>query len=153
MRILIRLLSCLKSVGAQAIGSDAIIMLAIMMDIIQPTILMSTSGANGSIGISALISTFGSPGHAAVAMYLFAALAAIGLWTPHLSFDARLTLMMGQFSLLVITALAAIHAIVFGAYADGIVRPWQFIFCDQYPRLGAAPVYLLAVYARAKRAI
>jgi len=45
------------------------------------------------------------------------------------------------------TALGALHAVIHQAYADGVQRPWAFIFNDQFPAMAAMLVYTIALAA------
>lgn len=56
-----------------------------------------------------------------------------------------LCLMIPQQILLLVSGLGSLHAVVLGAYADGVVRPWYFILLDQMPVILAAPLYTTAV--------
>ena len=142
----------LASALRHLVGSDAVIAAAIFMHFAEGTIFLTTRAADGTIGMAALLATFRLPVVAAGVMFTGATLAGIGLWVPRLTFDVRLTLMMLQFALLTITGLGAFYAVLHHSYADGVPRAWQFIACDQFARMGAAPLYLLAIYARSKRA-
>jgi hypothetical protein len=46
---------------------------------------------------------------------------------------------------LLISAVGGIHAAAAGHYADGTVRPWQFIVTDQLPVILLAIIYTVAV--------
>lgn len=49
--------------------------------------------------------------------------------------------------LLLVSAFGGIQAVVNGHYADGTVRPWQFIIADQLPVILLALIYTAAMLA------
>lgn len=133
------------------IGSDAIIVAVIAGHLFEAGIVLSTTAANGSIEIAALLSVlYGSRRAVVTALSVAAALAMVGQWKRCLSPPARMVCLMGQFSLLTITGLAAFLATIHGHYADGVLRSWQFVACDQMPRMAAPLLYFVAVLARLK---
>ena len=116
-------------------------------------IVYATPAANGSIEIAALLSVLdGSRRAVTAALFASAVLAMVGLWKSNMTHHSRIVCLMAQFSLLTITGLAGFVAMAHGHYADGVLRPWQFIACDQLPRMAAPLLYLVAVLARMKDA-
>jgi hypothetical protein len=57
----------------------------------------------------------------------------------------RILLLLPQQSLLVISALGALSAIISGHFADGVVRPWGFIMADQFPIILSAILYSVSI--------
>jgi hypothetical protein len=90
----------------------------------------------------------------AVAVFLGAAVAAqVAMWFhfhPRHAFlpDRFLVLaLLPQQFLLLVSAFGGIRAAVLGHYADGTVRPWQFIVADQLPVILLALIYTTAMLA------
>jgi hypothetical protein len=48
-----------------------------------------------------------------------------------------------QQALINMSALGALSAVMSGAYADGVVRPWEFILSDQIYAILLAPAHIL----------
>lgn len=51
-----------------------------------------------------------------------------------------------QYLFLLLTSGSALHYIVQGSYADGVIRPWSFIFIDQLHSLLIVLFYTLAIF-------
>lgn len=51
-----------------------------------------------------------------------------------------------QYVFLILTAGSALNYIILGQYADGVVRPWQFIFIDQLHSLILVLLYTPAIF-------
>lgn len=132
------------------IGSDTVIVLIVLMDLWQATVFATTASANGSIGMSALLLVFHWQWLASLALLGSALGGIVGLTCRGISPERRLAFLVPQQTLLLITALAAIYAILRGSYADGILRSFQFISCDQFPRIGASIAYTAAIIARVR---
>ena len=125
-------------------------MVACVLHIVEGSIFLSTTAANGSIGMATQLAVFHLSQICATVMYGAAILAGIGEWMPDLSRLGRFTLLFPQFSLLIISAIGAINAVFLQHYADGVPRPWPFIFCDQLPRMTMFIWYGAAVFARVR---
>ena len=54
-------------------------------------------------------------------------------------------LMLPQQTVLIISALGVLTAVMRGMYADGTIRPELFILADQIPALIAPPLYTVAI--------
>lgn len=59
----------------------------------------------------------------------------IGCYAPRLHAIVRLACFLPQQSLLIMSALEAIQAVVTQQYTDGVLRAWAFILADQLPRI------------------
>jgi hypothetical protein len=130
------------------IGSDAIIVAGIATEVFQAGVFLSTTSANGSIGMAALLSVFQHPSTAAAVMLIFSALAIAGQWAPRLLPMVRLWLLVPEQTMLFIPALGAVYAVAAGHYADLVQRPPIFILCDQRWALIAPSLYSVAIFAR-----
>lgn len=58
----------------------------------------------------------------------------------------RFFFFLPQLVFLMLTAGSALSHVFEGRYADGVVRPWQFIFIDQLPAFITAVLYMFAVF-------
>jgi hypothetical protein len=132
------------------IGSDLVIVLAIVMHLYDAAILACTRVADGTIAFAALLTVFRLPWITSLTVFACALAAAFGHWCPNLSPQQRMTALIGQQTILIIPALGAIYAIFHGAYADGVQRPWEFISADQFVTIGAAIIYTAAISARVR---
>jgi hypothetical protein len=124
------------------------IVVAIALHAFEAVVFLTTSAADGSIGMAALLAVFRGHLTAAEAMLFACATAAFGQWFRGISPFARLCLLIPQQILLLITALGSVEAILAGSYADGILRSPLFIACDQLPRISLAGLYSVAILAR-----
>lgn len=64
---------------------------------------------------------------------------------------ARFLFFIPQYVFLLLTAGSALSYIIQGQYADGVIRPWQFIFIDQLPSLAIALLYTASIFNFRKR--
>ena len=132
------------------IGSDLVIVLAIVMHLYDAAIMAFTSSANGTIAMSALLTVFRKGWLVSAILTACAVSAAFGHWLPDLPPRTRMAALIGQQTALIIPALGTIYAILHGAYADGVPRPWEFISVDQFVTIGAAIIYTAAITARCR---
>ena len=132
------------------IGSDILIITACILHILEATIFLTTTVADGSTGMASLLAVFRFPILAAITMYAASGMAITGQYLSKLSCVARLILLLPQQTLLIITAIGAVIAISHGMYLDGVQRPWSFILCDQFPRLTSPILYSAAILARVR---
>ncbi len=51
-----------------------------------------------------------------------------------------------QFFFLLLTTGSALNYVLLQHYADGIIRPWPFIFIDQLPSFIATTLYAFAIF-------
>jgi hypothetical protein len=125
------------------------IVVAIALHVFEAVVFLTTSAADGSIGMAALLAVFRGHFTAAEAMLFACATAAFGQWfRSSIAPFARLCLLIPQQILLLITAIGSVEAILAGSYADGILRSPLFIACDQLPRISLAGLYSVAILAR-----
>jgi hypothetical protein len=140
--------------------------LATTKHLVEAVTLVATSAANGSVGINAMLTAikhvpllplgfFLAPElNLAAALLLVSGMAIYAMHARRLSHHVVCALLLPQQSLLVITMLGAIVAVIRGQYADGYVpvpsggSAW-FILADQVLRIALAPAYTLALLARA----
>ena len=137
-----------KAPSRSILGSDIMIVVAIALHVFEAVVFLTTSAADGSIGMAALLAVFRGHFTAAEAMHFACATAALGQWFRSIAPFARLCLLIPQQILLLITAFGSVEAILAGSYADGILRSPLFIACDQLPRISLAGLYSVAILAR-----
>lgn len=58
----------------------------------------------------------------------------------------RFLFFLPQFGFLILTSASALSYVIQGHYADGVIRPWQFIFIDQIHSLILVFLYTLAIF-------
>lgn len=80
----------------------------------------------------------------AIALILSSVFAIIGMFKKSSSF--RFVWFLPQLLLLMLAASSALGHAIQGHYADGTVRPWQFIMQDQLAPIVAAFMYVFAVF-------
>lgn len=132
------------------IGSDLVILIAIIADLAGGVIFATTENADGSIGMAALLSVFHYRFVASPVMIISACLAIFGQWKAGISPGTRFLLLLPQVILLTIGMLGAVVAIGDQHYADLVRRSWVFILCDQRDRLAMPLIYGAAIYARVR---
>lgn len=130
------------------VGSDLVILIAIIADLAGGVIFATTEKASGSIGMAALLSVFGYRFIASPVMIISACLAIFGQWQVGLRPLTRFLLLLPQVVLLIIGMFGAVAAIGEQHYADMVHRTWVFILCDQRDRLAMPLIYGAAIYAR-----
>lgn len=130
------------------IGSDAAIVLTCFQHFYQAGSFLLTGNANGAIGMAALLKLFHWPLLASAFLIVGVILAVLAEWGRGFSRDARFWMLLPQFCVLVVEALWALNFVAASHYADGVPRPWNFIFCDQMPRIGMPIWYGAALLAR-----
>lgn len=139
------------------LGSDAVIVAAMVVHVYEASLFVTDSTSFGSIGMAALLVFFGRmPWVAAASMAAVVAVGAVGQWAPHVPPFARLILLAPQLTLFFVTALAAVFAVLHGSYADCIQyeecvhRSANFIASDQVYRMAMPFLYVSAIIARAR---
>jgi len=58
----------------------------------------------------------------------------------------RFYFFLPQWFFLILTSGSALFYVTQGHYADGVMRPWQFIFLDQLPSFIAVVLYTVAIF-------
>ena len=58
----------------------------------------------------------------------------------------RFLFFLPQFLFLILTSGSALNYVFLGHYADGVTRPWQFIFLDQSPAFLATLTYTFSIF-------
>jgi hypothetical protein len=137
------------------IGSDAAIVWTCTQHVYFASMLISTTDANGSIGIASLLAAFfHHPWLAAGTLYGFVVLAVLAEWAPNIPRFVRFLLLFPQFVLLMTMSVGAIYFVLAQHYADCaalsdcVFRSWKFISCDQVDRIGMPVWYGTAIVAR-----
>ncbi len=116
-------------------------------------ILISKShDATGATPVSALASLFKSDTALVIVLVSAAILSMVGLVSR---LPWMVVLLMPQQSLLLISAFGGLAAIVGSQYADGVIRPQEFIAADQIgtilAALGHAGAIIVSTYDRVAR--
>lgn len=133
------------------IGSDIAIVLTCFQHFYEAGSFLATGDANGSVGMASLLMVFFSrPIVAAAVLIIAATLAIVAEWEPDLSRQVRFWMLFPQIFLLLIESMWAVHFITAQHYADGVIRSWNFIFCDQMARIGMPLWYGSAILARVR---
>lgn len=57
----------------------------------------------------------------------------------------RFLYFLPQYFFLLLTAGSAMYYVMQSHYADGVIRPWQFIFIDQLPSLITTSLYIFSI--------
>lgn len=78
-------------------------------------------------------------------MLLAVVLSIIGLIVKSQS-RFRFLFFLPQFIFLLLTSGSALSYVIQGQYADGVIRPWQFIFIDQIYPLVLLFLYTLSIF-------
>lgn len=141
------------------LGSDAIIVTAMFVHLIEGIVFLSTNEADWPIGMHAVLAAVHHNHFLAGTVLITACvLAAAGEWgngavVPGL----RVCLLMTQFILLCITFFGADIAVYSGQFPcatleciEPLSMPRVGIFCDQIPRFFWPGLYLVAVWARVR---
>ena len=132
----------------KVLGSDVVILAYGILHLYEAFVVGFTHAANGSIGISALLTVFHSNAIVCAVLALTVLSATLGQWLIRASPTMRLYFLVPQVTMLWITSIGAMFAVANGHYADGVIRsPW-FISCDQYQRIIAPFVYTTAIFFR-----
>lgn len=120
--------------------------------LVEAAVLLFTSSANASVGLSAMLVAV-PDGHILSVLLLISAV--LATWSMHsrtLEHWLAAFLLLPQQGFLAIAFTGAVWAVVTGHYADGYVpqapHPSVFIFADQWLRIGLAPIYTVAFFAR-----
>src|SRR5215472_15015570 len=138
------------------IGSDSIIVGVIVYHFYQAIIFLTDPSAFGALPMNALLTVFYWPQITAAVLFLACILAVWGTWIRPISAHGRLRFLILQQSLLVITALGSIVAIVHGSFADIATHTAHLSFSPNFILSGEAPricmpfFYTAAMLARVK---
>lgn len=133
------------------VGSDAVIVWAILVHAYEAYVFAADPSAFGSIPMAALLRFCGGLRWTACAALTAAiVMAALGMWAPRLTSYERFLLLAPQLIFFFVTSVAAISAALHGSYADYVPRSFNFIGTDQIDRIGLPFLYILVAIARAK---
>lgn len=140
----------LNAAGRNLIGSDAIIIGAIVMHMFEGALLMSgNTSADWTYPFRAfLFIGFGTRWLAALILIASASLAIIGEWHPTLPPALRLMALMPQFTLLCMTSLWVMNAAAHGMNALHNPAAPIAIVVNQFHRIGLPLFYAISVRAR-----
>ncbi len=83
-----------------------------------------------------------------ILLFLGCMLAFLGMTIPHRR--SSVLLMLTQQTLLFISAVGAVKAIILGHFADGVERSRMFIATDQEPAIILAILYTIAIFQIAR---
>lgn len=136
----------------ELIGSDIFIILVSFMHLCEGIAARAVPGDTlWAIPMSAFLFVFTS--RLIAPMLIISAIVALwGHFWPPMSAHVRLSLLLPQQTLLIITCLGAIYFIAQGHYADEVqLHPRLGMICDQFPRLGAPLAYTGAMLASIRR--
>lgn len=111
------------------------VLYAVVLHIIWGIGGLADPGAYASTALSALYRVFGP---ATPFLCIFVAISAFVGVQRHGSRLGALLFMLPQQTFLIISAIGAIHAMMLGHFADGVMRSRWFIISDQSPAVLAA---------------
>lgn len=132
----------LKMVKHERKGALIIVYSILVQAITGAFILLSSMPLNvARLGMFYRI--FSYPNIGAVFMLLSSALAVVGLLDKS---KYGFLFFLPQLAFVIFTASSALGFVLRGHYADGVVRPWQFIFVDQLPSFITALLYTYAIF-------
>lgn len=116
--------------------------------IFEAVVLLVTRAADTSIGIDALLDTFGYPWVASMVLIFAAFCAIIGQWETYLKPFLRLVLLTPQQAILWITAGGVVVAVLRETDPDGVMHPWSYLMCNYGPRVILPFIYTVAILNR-----
>lgn len=134
----------------ELVGSDLVIVAVSFMHLYEAVTVARTHAADGSMGVAALLSVFHYHWLVAAGLIFVVTCAFTGEWLHQLSPTKRLALLLPQQSMLIITSTGALMWAFSGHYADGVLRSFYFISCDQLPRILNPVLYTAAILARSR---
>ena len=79
------------------------------------------------------------------AMLFGSAILAAAAMTVRIPLGVRITILLPQQFIMIVSALGAAGAVLAGQYADGVQRPIGFIGADQFPAILAAVVHTISI--------
>lgn len=118
---------------------------AIILQIITALFLLFYPEPIRIASLGVFYNIFAVPGIGALLMLIGVILALVGLRSSGLN-KLRFLFFLPQFTFLLLTSGSALNYIILGHYADGVIRPWQFIFIDQLHSLILVSLYTLAIF-------
>lgn len=128
----------------KSIKINLIIYYAILLQIITAGFVFFAHDPIRVARLGIFYQLFPSPQFGALVMLLGVLLSMVGVFIISPSNRFRFIFFLIQHAFMLLTAASAINYIMQGHYADGVVRPWQFIFIDQLGCIAAAILYTFA---------
>ncbi len=124
--------------------NKTIIVCATVLQLITALFIIFTPIPLRIAQLGAFYDFFPTPFIGAVLMLLAVIFACIGLYIKESPY--RFLFFVPQHGFLLLTAGSSLHYILQSQYADGVSRPWQFIFIDQLLCLIVAIIYTVAIF-------
>ncbi len=121
-----------------------IILYAILLQGITSLLILSSSEPLRVANLGIFYDLFINYRFGAVLMLLATLSALMGFFKK--GDGLRFLFFFPQLAFLVLTSSSALHYVIQGYYADGVMRPWQFILVDQLPALVATVLYTFAIF-------
>ena len=119
--------------------------MAVTIHVVVGPVVMFYPEASWATNTAALRDTFGTALMTGAAMLIAGLLAAAGMIFEKRWKAWSLLFLIPQQWLLFLAAHGAVQAIYSSSFADGVVRPWSFIFADQFPYIILAIFHTLAI--------
>lgn len=134
-------------------SAEAFILLIILMHLYEGLLFCFSSDADGSIPMSTFLSVtkwlVDKPIARLLVIITLLVTAVMGLFglaiNGRLTFKYRILCFVPQFTLVTITSLGALHAVLIEHYADFVPRSWEFISADQIQRIWTPILYSISV--------
>ena len=125
--------------------SNLIIYYAIILQSITGVFLLTSEPPIRVASLGVFYDLFAIPQIGALLMLLGVFFAVVGLFINNAN-KLRFLFFLWQYIFLLLTAGSSINYIYRGMYADGVIRPHDFIFLDQLPYLVIAFVYTIQIF-------
>lgn len=122
------------------------VMYAILLHAAWAILILMDSSAMNATAVHAIAAVFVYPTLTALVIGGASLLACVGLWTRR---PSVMLLLLPQQVVLMMSAAGAIEAMWLSQFADGVLRPWQFIAADQLYSVVAAIGHTIAIIAHA----
>lgn len=124
--------------------NKCIIIYAIILQLITAAFIMASSSPLLVARLGFFYVLFPNQYVGAFLMIFAAILAFFGLYSKKTKY--RFLYFFPQFIFLILTSGSALYAVIRGTYADGVPRPWEFIFIDQLPAFVCTIVYTFSIF-------
>ena len=122
-----------------------IICYTIIVQVITAMFLLFFSEPVRVASLGVFYQIFSAPQLGALIMLLSVVSAVVGLSIPTKN-KLHFLFFLPQYIFLLLTAGSSLNYVLQGMYADGVVRPWQFIFVDQLYVLVLAVLYTPSIF-------
>ena len=124
--------------------SSWIVWYAIILHIVWGIVLLLSGVPTRITAIYALNEVVNNHVVLGLIMIIAGVLACVGIYS-HKTDIKTLVLVLPQQFLLIMSMLGAMEAIDKSSFADGVIRPREFIFCDQFPAILASVLHTVAL--------